>query len=71
MQLLRTSPLVALTIISVGCAANRSGGALPTGITAGFRVLSAFYAWDAGHQVQRLSTFRSRAIYSPVFGSVV
>lgn len=68
MQLLRAS-LLALTIISVGCAATRSGGTLSTGITAGDRVLSAFYAWDAGHQVQRLSTFRFRAIYSPLFGS--
>jgi hypothetical protein len=68
MQLLRAS-LLALTIISVGCAATRSGGTLSTGITAGDRVLSAFLAWDAGHQVQRLSTFRSRAAYSPVFGS--
>lgn len=52
---------LALTIISVGCAATRSGGTLSTGITAGDRVLSAFYAWEAGHQVERLSTFRSPA----------
>jgi hypothetical protein len=44
MQLLRVS-LLALTIISAGCAATRSGGTLPTGIAAGDRVLSAFYAW--------------------------
>lgn len=43
MQLFSLS--LALTIVMAGCAAMRPAGTLPTGATAGDRVLSPFYAW--------------------------
>lgn len=44
MQLIRVC-LLALPIALAGCATTRHAGALPTGVAAGDRVLSPFYAW--------------------------